>query len=432
MWADHKDRSTIGLEMAAVAQRSGVTSAVHGLAGELLPRTPELARGMADHLYASIPELSATEDEELRAELLGSTQANIGQVLTLMADGASTDDVVVPHEAMEFLRGNVRRGIPLPALLRSYRLGHAWLWERWSQALQERIEDSGELAAGQDQSSAFMFAYIDKVSDVLVQEFGTERERMMRSADQVRAETVRAILAGEPVDEEVASRRLGYELGRHHLALRVASAGSEIRGLERAVDEAAAALGSAQPLVLASGAARFDVWCGSFDAPETEALERYEPPPEVLVAFGTPGRGIAGFRKSHAEALQAARIGSLAGGQAVTGYADVELVSLLAGDLPRARAFVTGQLGPLASTAEPAERLRDTMLAFLRSGGSATRVAKELYVHQNTVAYRIKRAEEILGRKVSERPTELSCALTLAAVLGPAVLASEGADVELD
>ena len=31
-------------------------------------------------------------------------------------------------------------------LLRSYRLGHAWLWERWSQALQERVSDSGELA----------------------------------------------------------------------------------------------------------------------------------------------------------------------------------------------------------------------------------------------------------------------------------------------
>ena len=165
-----------------VAQQSGITSAVQELAGELLPRTPELARGMADHLYAAIPELSAIEDDELRAELLGSTEANIGQVLRLLAHGASTDDVVVPHEALEFLRGNVRRGIPLAALLRSYRLGHAWLWERWSQALQERVEDSGELAAGQDQSSAFMFAYVDKVSDVLVEEFGTERERMMRSA----------------------------------------------------------------------------------------------------------------------------------------------------------------------------------------------------------------------------------------------------------
>lgn len=393
------------------------------LAVELLPRTPELALGMAEDLYAAIPELNSIEDAGLRAELLGSTEGNIGQVLRLLAHGASADDVVVPHEALEFLRGNVRRGIPLAALLRSYRLGHAWLWERWSQALQDRIEDSGELAAGQDQSSAFMFAYVDKVSDVLVEEFGTERDRMVRSATQLRAEIVRAILAGEAVDEEVASRRLGYQLRRHHLALRIASSGGEIRGLERAVDEAAAALGAGPPLVLASGAARFDVWCGSFTAPATDALASYEPPPGVLVAFGSVGHGIAGFRSSHLEALQAARIGSLAPGSAVTGYEKVELVSLLTGDLPRARAFVSRQLGPLASTAEPAGRLRETVLAFLASGGSATRVAKELYVHQNTVAYRVKRAEELLGHKVTERPTELICALTLAGVLGPAVLA---------
>jgi hypothetical protein len=170
-----------------------------------------------------------------------------------------------------------------------------------------------------------------------------------------------------PIDEEIASRRLGYQLGRDHIALRIAGTGSEIRGLERAVDEAAAAVGAGQPLIVASGAARFDVWCGSFGAPATDGLEGYGPPPGVLVAFGTPGHGLAGFRSSHAEALQAARIGSLAGGATVTSY-----------------------------------------------------------VHQNTVTYRVKRAEEMLGRKVSERPIELMCALTLAAHLGPAVVAAEG------
>jgi DNA-binding PucR family transcriptional regulator len=50
------------------------------------------------------------------------------------------------------------------------------------------------------------------------------------------------------------------------------------------------------------------------------------------------------------------------------------------------------------------------------------RAAKELYVHQNTVTYRVKRAEELLGRGVSEEPLELMCALILADTLGPAVL----------
>jgi DNA-binding PucR family transcriptional regulator len=410
--------------MAAVAQQASTRSAVRETAEQLLPTTPELGRGMADYISSGIPELGEIDDDELRAELLASCEANIGQVLGMLAHGARVADITVPHEALNFLRGNVRRGLPLAVILRSYRLGHAWLWETWSEVLQERVDDSGELVAGQDESSAFMFAYVDRISATLVEEFGSERDRMLRSAEQLRAETARAILRGDPVDTEAASRRLGYELRRHHVAMRVSSGASEVEGLERAVGEAASALGGGEPLVVASGAARFDVWCGSFDPPATEALERYEPPPSVLVAFGNPGEGIPGFRSSYGEAKQAARIGALVGdsNSSVTSYARVELVSLLASDLPRARAFVASQLGPLAITGGTAERLRETVLAFLVSGGSPTHVAEELFVHKNTVSERIKRAEEMLGRGVNESPLELEAALTLAVSLGDAVL----------
>ena len=106
----------------------------------------------------------------------------------------------------------------------------------------------------------------------------------------------------------------------------------------------------------------------------------------------------------------------------VTSYAPVELVSLLASDLPRARSFVASQLGPLGATGGTAERLRETVLAFLVSGGSPTRVAEELFVQKNTVADRIRRAEEMLGRPVNESPVELEAALTLALALGHVVL----------
>jgi hypothetical protein len=46
-------------------------------------------------------------------------------------------------------------------------------------------------------------------------------------------------------------------------------------------------------------------------------------------------------------------------------------------------------------------------------------------VHQNTVTYCIKRAEELRGRRLTADPMELTCALTLAAALGPAVPATE-------
>ncbi len=214
------------------------------LAAELLPKVSELAREMADHLYAAIPELAALDDDEVMPELVASAEANIRQVLWLFKRRAGADEVTLPPEAASFIRGNVRRGIPLPAELRGYRLGHAWLWDRWIRALQERIDDPEELIAAQDLSSALIFAYVDRVSDVLVDEYGSERERMMRGASHLRAETVRAILAGEPVDEETLHGRLGYDVRRHHVAIRVASATSEVRGLERAAREAAAAVAS--------------------------------------------------------------------------------------------------------------------------------------------------------------------------------------------
>ena len=196
--------------------------------------------------------------------------------------------------------------------------------------------------------------------------------------------------------------------------------------MEPAAREAAAALGPGEPLVIPSGVASLDVWCGSYEPPTAAALEGYVPPDGVRVALGGSGRDVAGFRRTHAEAMQAARVAALAGDSAtaVTSYQRVELVSLLAGDLPRARRFVAAQLGPLASTSEPAERLRETVLAFV-AGGSGTRAAKGLYVHQNTVTYRVKRAEELMGRRVNHNPVELVCALTLAAALGAAVLSDE-------
>jgi hypothetical protein len=140
---------------------------------------------------------------------------------------------------------------------------------------------------------------------------------------------------------------------------------------------AAPLLAPGAPLLVLSGAASLDVWCGAYEAPSADGVEDYQPPEAIRVAFGAPAHGVAGFRSSHAEALQAAHIARLAPATAgpVTGYPRVELVSLLATDLPRARAFVARQLGPLASPDEPAERLRETVLAFLAAGGSATRVA---------------------------------------------------------
>jgi hypothetical protein len=69
------------------------------------------------------------------------------------------------------------------------------------------------------------FDYVETLSQGVVRRFGEERDRWVRSAAAVRAQVVDSLLAGEPVDVDVSSRRLAYELGRNHQAFAMWSDG---------------------------------------------------------------------------------------------------------------------------------------------------------------------------------------------------------------
>lgn len=407
---------------------------VRQLAEELLSRTDELAGGMAAELHRQIPELGS--DAELLAETRASCASNIEQSYRLMHAGLRADSLAVTHEAREYVRGLVSRGIKVPVLLRTYRLGHAWIWELWTEQLREMVDDQQELARAIEYSSRWMFSYIDLVSAELVEEFAGEQARRMRSAEQLRADTVQAILAGEPLDEEAASRRLGYQLRRRHLAMHLSSTADEPGGLERCAGELAGLLGAGSPLMVATGANSFDVWCAlpsAADVDPLDVLRAYRPPKGVAVAAGGCAKGVTGFKNSHDEARQAARVAALGQQSAgepggVTIYEDVELAALLSADEQRARRFVKQQLGELGVADEQTARLRATVLAYLRCNRSTSQAAKQLYVHQNTVTYRLRRAEELLGRAVTEGTPELLCALILDAALGPPPRPATAAD----
>lgn len=58
------------------------------------------------------------------------------------------------------------------------------------------------------------------------------------------------------------------------------------------------------------------------------------------------------------------------------------------------------------------------MLAYLTTR-SVEAVADRLFVHKNTVRYRIARAEELLGHPLTERAAHLALALRYVALFGP-------------
>ena len=131
------------------------------------------------------------------------------------------------------------------------------------------------------------------------------------------------------------------------------------------------------------------------------------PAPGVRVAIGEPAPGIAGFRSSHIEALHAQRIARLAGRHegGITRYRDIALCALATANIEHARRFVERELGRLASRDDTTRRLSATVRTYLDENGSRGRTAKRLHIHENTVAYRLRQAEELLGRWWKSAPS---------------------------
>ena len=83
------------------------------------------------------------------------------------------------------------------------------------------------------------------------------------------------------------------------------------------------------------------------------------------------------------------------------------------------------ELGPLAEGGEPTRRLVATLLVFLEEGASFARAARRLRVHENTIGYRVRRAEELLGHRIADRRLELHVALQLISLGRPAAAREE-------
>jgi DNA-binding PucR family transcriptional regulator len=201
-------------------------------------------------------------------------------------------------------------------------------------------------------ATRYFFAYVDSVCTQLVRDYEEERARWIRGAAAARTELVTAIIGGEPVDPREATATLRYDVTRRHLC--------------------------------------FVVW--------------------------TDVEGLAGMRRSYEEARSARRVAEVMRARpgSITRYSTAALTAVLTADPGEAVRFAEAQLGALAEPDDAMTRLRATARIYLDENLSPARTARRLGIHQNTVVYRVKRTEEILGRELSSAPVEFGVALRLA------------------
>ncbi|WP_245746342.1 PucR family transcriptional regulator [Nocardia altamirensis] len=391
-------------------------------------------------IVAKVPELS---DRDVRRDLAASTRAHART--TLSGITSDTFEYVLPEEAHAFARTIARRGFDLRVLLRTYHAGLDAVIDYMTDAIEER-------PAPQEIERAVMLRMFDRATkwvnmsvELLTDTYMEERERVLRAALNRRTETIRALLAGDDIDADQASVRLGYRLNQRHLAFVLwtdegesGSGDGEVIGLlERVAAKVAAEVGAGRVLTAASGASGMWAWAGLDDsepghgrieqgAADIGALERIgdlvDAP--VRVAFGAPAGQIAGFRQSHREAVAARQVAERGPVRAhrVIDYREVEIAYLAGADDAAMRGLIGRELRALSGRDANSARLRATLHAYLKSHRSPEATAKLLGVHKNTVRYRIQRIEELLGRPIEQRSLPLELALACLAVYGVDVL----------
>jgi hypothetical protein len=389
----------------------------------------EVGREMATTIIREIPVFGGGEGpfHMLRK---GTESSTLRSLVLLAYPEVSLSPIT--EEALEGDRDFVRRGITLDKVLRGIRLGHAGMAQAFLSACKTLVGPA-RLADEMNAVSEDLFGYIDSFSDSMVVEFLAERDRWITTAAAGRAETVRHILDGDDIDVRAASTALGYGLDRRHLALIAwVDRGDQGSDLERIAAAELRAAGATTTLMVPVGSSALWGWgilAGSDSPPETHRAVDLDGT-DVRVARGLPGRGVDGFRRSHTQAKRTERLARLVGDSAARSldYASVSSITLLSEDLDSARDFVQRELGPLASATTPMRALRETLFRYLEHERSVTTVATELHVARGTVAYRVRKAEELLGHDVGRRRFDLHAALLLAHTLSDVVLAPPPTD----
>ena len=423
--------SSVDRSSPSVAQSASEVS------GALTPRAAEISADIYQLIVREIPQLRG--DRQVLALLEASVGENVTTALHVMQHGIDLENVHSPAAAEEYARRLAQRGVPIAALLRAYRIG-ATRFQDWCLGeLGRRTDNASVISAAGLRIADVLATYIDQVSEELVSTYEAEKENWLRNLSAVRGARVRTLLSGDRIDLESSEVILGYRLRQHHVGVvcwagKAEAGGGALARLEQATGEMARHAGcEGRPIFLPQDETSAWAWlplgardtfslqAASTCAAETAAGTRF--------ALGAPGSGVAGFRRTHQQALGAHAVALAAGpsGRPLTSFAEVAPLALMSGSIELVRAWVIETLGPLADDDDHHCMLRDTLRVFLQEGGSFKTTAERLTLHKNTVQYRVRKAQESLGRRVGEDRLNVALALLACQWLGAAVLRPAGA-----
>ncbi|MFE3224732.1 PucR family transcriptional regulator [Nocardia sp. NPDC059228] len=343
-----------------------------------------------------------------RADLRDGCRRYLTRILDLL--GGQPPDPDGDDVAAAIGRRRAEQGVPLEAMLRTFRLGGQIVWE----ALLDKADDIG--SAETRQVGSAMWAVVDGMSSALVTSYrNTELDRV-RSDERRRHSLIEDLLAGRAHDATFAARA-GRELnlpanGAYLVVVARGEGGPRLR------TGAEAALGVSG--IRSVWHERVDSTVGlvSLEHRASSAvLHQLRPLIRGRAGVSPAVPGLAGIDTAHGLAVLALDTAPGDEQGLLVSLDERYLEALLLRSPDLTDLLVARTLGPVLEL-PPKERdiLLRTLTVWLAENCSAANAAPKLHCHRNTVINRLQRITLLLGRPLEGQRAYLELSLALAAL----------------
>jgi DNA-binding PucR family transcriptional regulator len=372
---------------------------------------------LTDDAYARIlerVELYRTGDFVPRDDLRRSVEHNLRFIVAAIADPNAPRDLTAPEETGH---RRAQQGVPLPEVLRAYRIVFATVWDTLvDHARRSRRSATADALLA---ATSMIWQLTDEHALALTEAYRAATAELLTAQQRRRSALVEALLTGHPGPEGgpwEAATLLGLPPDGRLVVVAAETrklAEESLTGIERQL--AACGIISAWRLTPA-----LQLGVVSLHADQHDTLLK------LTREAASTRTGVSPPYQSLADTPRALRLARAALATIPAGRADVRLCSpsplaaLMACDPDEGRRLAGQVLGAVLDLqADDRAILLDTLYAYLDHAGSADRAAEVLHCHPNTVRYRLRRIEELTGRSLT-RPTgiaELHLALEATRIL---------------
>lgn len=370
---------------------------------------PAMAERTVAAIVAEVPAYTDPFRGRMGQNIENAVQASLRAFLRLATRGADSESDPALSAALsgayQLGRGEARDGRSIDALLAAFRVGARVSWQELSSVAVE----SGLSAQNVARFAELVFAYIDELSASSVAGHADELAAAGRVRQRYLDLLARQLLTGaDPATSRASADTAGWRTPENLTAVLIPAAQmsrvatllppaslqltEDLPGLDAAESWSAVLVpgaddgGGGRPALLAALAGRS--------------------------AIVGPTRPWLSVRSSYLRAVRARR---LTGGVGVVDTDDHLVELVLGADADAAEDLRRRALAPLLELGpKVAERLADTLRSWLLNQGRRDAVAAELFVHPQTVRYRMNQIRQAYGDRLDDPATILELTVALA------------------